>query len=94
MKAEARWIPERMCVGCRQKGSKDSFIRIVSNKSGEVLLDFAENGKSLSGRGAYIHKSPACLKTAVKKKSLERNLKCKIPEEIYELLETEINGVV
>jgi len=67
-------IPERTCVACRQKGSKNEFLRIA-------------NG----GRGAYIHKNKNCLKIAIKKKSFDRALKCKIPHEIYNSLESEIN---
>lgn len=44
------------------------------------------------GRGAYIHRDPKCLKIAVKKRSFERALKCKIAEEIYESVERAIRG--
>ena len=43
-----------------------------------------------SGRGAYICPSAACLKKA--KKRLEANLECKIPDEVFEKLEKEIEG--
>jgi len=83
---EMNHLPERMCVGCRQKGNKSEFIRII-NKSGEIAVD--SNGKS-SGRGAYIHKNPLCLKTAIKKKSLDRALKGSVPNTLYVLLESQI----
>jgi predicted RNA-binding protein YlxR (DUF448 family) len=83
MKAE----PERMCVGCRQKNGKNTLIRVVNNKS-EISVD--SGGKS-HGRGAYIHSDSGCLKTAIKKRSLDRALKHKIPDEIYKELEVKIN---
>ena len=79
-------IPERMCVGCRKKAEKSSFIRIVNN-NGEISFDL--DGKS-PGRGAYIHKNKDCFKAALKKRSLDRCLKCKVPDEIYGELELQI----
>jgi len=81
-------IPERMCVACRERGEKESFVRLVS-KDGAAHLDLDGN---LPGRGAYIHRDSKCLKIAVKKNSLSRALRCSIPEEIYESLECQING--
>ncbi|MCL1903481.1 MAG: YlxR family protein [Oscillospiraceae bacterium] len=89
MKADAENVnvPERMCVGCRQKGNKSEFVRIVNN-NGSIIVD---SSSKAAGRGAYIHKSSACLKTAIKKKSLDRALKGRVEEEIYELLERKCN---
>lgn len=52
-----------------------------------VSLDLT--GKK-SGRGAYICRDAECFKKARKKKSLERSLKCAIPDEIYEAVLAEI----
>ena len=79
-------VPERMCVACRGRGCKAEFIRIVNN--GGVLAV----GDKLDGRGAYIHQDLACLKVAVKKGSLNRALRCKVPEDIYKQLESEMNA--
>jgi predicted RNA-binding protein YlxR (DUF448 family) len=80
-------INQRTCVGCRQISDKGTLIRIA-RKDGQVKLDLT--GK-MPGRGAYIHKSETCLKIALKKNGLSRTLKCKVPREIYELLDGEIN---
>ena len=79
--------PLRKCLGCDEMMGKRGLLRIVRNKEGEVSLDFT--GKK-NGRGAYICKSSDCFKKAVKKKSIERSLKCKIDEELYNRLEIEI----
>ena len=86
--AAVKKIPERKCVGCNEKNSKKSLLRVVRDKDGNVSFDLS--GKK-SGRGAYIHKDGKCFMAARKKKSLERALKTQIPEAVYGLLETEIN---
>ncbi len=81
-------IPERKCIGCSEKKAKKDLIRIVRlPDKGGVEID--RTGKK-SGRGAYICPSASCLKKA--KKRLEANLACKIPDEVFEKLEKEIEG--
>jgi predicted RNA-binding protein YlxR (DUF448 family) len=54
---------------------------------GTIALD---GGGKMSGRGAYICKSAACLKKARKARRLESSLECSIPDEVYERLEEEL----
>ncbi len=79
--------PIRRCVGCMQAFEKKTLIRVVRSPEGEVSLDFT--GKK-SGRGAYVCRSAACLKKAIKSKRIEKNLGCAIPDEVYERLEGEL----
>ncbi len=81
--------PLRKCLGCDEMIGKKGLLRIVRSKEGEISLDLT--GKK-NGRGAYICKSSECFKKAVKKKSLERSLKCKIGGEVYDQLEAEIKA--
>lgn len=76
-------IPERRCIGCGETKLKPELIRVVRSPEGEVSLD--PTGKK-SGRGAYLCRSAACLKRAVKSKQLARNLDCAIPDEIADQL--------
>ena len=80
--------PERKCVGCSEKKAKNELIRIVRLPD-EKGVELDRTGKK-SGRGAYICPSASCLKKA--KKRLEANLECKIPDEVFERLEKEIEG--
>ncbi len=80
-------IPQRQCMGCRERTDKRNLIRVVRTPDGHVQLDFS--GK-LGGRGAYICPKAECLKKAQKAKSLERSLEVPIPEEVYERLSREI----
>ena len=82
-------IPQRQCMGCRERKNKKDMIRVVRETSGNVTLDFS--GK-LNGRGAYVCPDPECLKKARKAKSLDRSLEVTIPEEVYNRLAKEMEG--
>ena len=82
-------IPQRQCMGCRERKEKRELIRVVRAPDGGVSLDF--RGKA-PGRGAYICPDMACLKKAIRSKALERSLEVAIPEEIYARLEQEMEA--
>ena len=82
-------IPQRQCMGCRERKAKKEMIRIVRCTDGTVNLDFS--GK-MNGRGAYICPNPECLKRAVKSKALDRSLEVTIPEDVYDRLQKEMEG--
>jgi predicted RNA-binding protein YlxR (DUF448 family) len=80
-------IPLRICAGCQQQKSKKEMIRIVRTPEGTVEID--KTGKK-SGRGVYICQNTECLEKAYKEHRLERSLKCKVSDEIYEGLRKEL----
>lgn len=82
-------IPQRQCMGCRERKSKRELIRVVRTPEGQVCLDFS--GK-LNGRGAYLCPSAECLKKAVRSKALDRSLEVTIPQEVYARLEKEMEA--
>lgn len=82
-------IPQRQCMGCRERKDKKAMIRVVRCTDGSVSLDFS--GK-LNGRGAYVCPDPECLKKAQKSKALERSLEVAIPQEVYDRLEKEMEA--
>ena len=69
-------IPQRQCMGCRERKNKRDMLRVVRGTDGEVSLDFS--GK-LNGRGAYVCPDSECLKKARKSRALERCLEVTIP---------------
>ena len=77
-------IPMRTCVVTRESLPKKELIRVVRDKSGNVLID--ESGKQ-NGRGAYLKRDLDVIKKAKKSKILERALGVSIPDNIYEELE-------
>ena len=80
----------RKCVGCGEMKPKKDLMRILKTETGEFLVD--ADGKK-NGRGAYICRSVECLRKAVKSKGLERSFKQQIPEEVYDRLEKEMDGI-
>ena len=82
-----RKIPQRMCVGCREKRDKKDLLRVVRTPEGQLVLD--ATGKR-SGRGASVCRDAQCLKKARKSRALERMLETGIPDEVYEALERQM----
>ena len=82
-------IPLRKCLGCMESFPKKELIRVVRTPEGEVCIDLT--GKK-SGRGAYICKSEACLKKAVKSKRIQNNLEVSLSDELIDALTKELNG--
>lgn len=69
---KAKHVPIRTCIGCGEKRPKGELLRVVRLPEGNLTIDLS--GKK-SGRGAYLCFNPECLEKAIKKKSLQRNLK-------------------
>ena len=82
-------IPQRQCMGCRERRAKRELIRVVRTPAGSVNLDF---GGKMNGRGAYLCPNMECLKKAIRSKSLERSLEVEIPEDVYARLEKEMEA--
>ncbi|MGN0448126.1 MAG: RNase P modulator RnpM [Acutalibacteraceae bacterium] len=88
-------IPMRKCLGCMEMKPKRDLVRVVKTKTGEAdgeetyTISLDKKGKA-AGRGAYICKNVECLKNAQKAKRFEKNLQCKIPDEIFSKMLTEI----
>ncbi|MBQ5406600.1 MAG: YlxR family protein [Oscillospiraceae bacterium] len=80
-------IPMRQCLGCREMKPKKELIRVVRSPEGEISLDF--RGKA-NGRGAYVCPNGDCLKKAVKARALERAFSCRIPQEVYDALDAQM----
>ena len=87
MPAKPRKIPMRMCVGCREMKPKAQLLRVVKPQDGDAHID--RTGKA-PGRGAYVCDDPECLKKARKSRALERALETAIGEEVYALLEAQL----
>lgn len=80
----------RQCTGCREMKSKKEMLRVLKTTEDEIVLD--TTGKK-NGRGAYLCFSGECLEKAMKNHGLERSLKTAIPNEVYENLKKEFEGI-
>ena len=84
---QTRKIPMRMCTGGGQMKPKRELVRVVKSQAGDVSLDLT--GKK-AGRGAYICRDRECLQKARKARRLEKAFSCRIPDEIYDKMEEEL----
>lgn len=80
-------LPLRMCKGCGEMKLKKELIRVVRAPDGAISLDPA--GKK-PGRGVYVCPNGECLKKARKARRFEREFSCKIPDDVYEVMEHEL----
>ncbi|WP_253861937.1 YlxR family protein [Prauserella halophila] len=67
--------PVRTCVGCRRRACSDELLRLVV-AGGELVVD---ERRRLPGRGAWMHRSPACLAKAERKRVFPRALRVSGP---------------
>jgi predicted RNA-binding protein YlxR (DUF448 family) len=87
MEQKKRKIPERQCLGCNRHAPKGELLRVVRDPEGAVSLDF--KGRK-AGRGAYICKDAECLRKARKNRRISSNLKCEIPDAVWDAMEQEL----
>lgn len=85
----AKKIPMRMCIACREMKAKSEMTRVVKNANGEITLDLT--GKA-PGRGAYVCSEEGCLKKLTGKKLLNKAFSTNVEEEIYRGVEEDALG--
>lgn len=68
MRAVAKAVPARTCVGCRAAAAKSELVRLVLAE-GRVVL--AVKGQA-DGRGSYLHPSVECGQRALQRKAFNR----------------------
>lgn len=81
----------RRCIACLEMKAKRELIRVVKSPEGEISLD--ETGRK-NGRGAYLCKDPSCFRKAQKSKALNREFKTEIPDDIYQLMEKQLEECI
>ena len=80
-------MPERKCVGCNERRSKNELVRVLRTPEGEILID--RTGKK-SGRGAYLCHNSACFTKAHRARRLQTALSCEIPDSVIAAIEKEL----
>lgn len=93
-----RKMPLRKCTGCGEMKEKRELIRVVKapdtkDENGEIIakgeISLDLTGRK-AGRGAYVCRNLACFEKARKARRFERSLSCKIPDEVYEQMQSEL----
>jgi len=78
--------PERSCVGCRERAPKAELVRVARTPAG-VRVDPHGNAP---GRGAYVHRDPACVAAALRRGALASALRTGLAQEELARLRREI----
>lgn len=93
-----RKMPLRKCTGCGEMKEKRELIRVVKapdtkDENGEIIakgeISLDLTGRK-AGRGAYVCRNLACFEKARNARRFERSLSCKIPDEVYEQMQSEL----
>ena len=63
--------PERSCVGCRRRAPKAELLRVAHTPSGVR----ADPTGTAPGRGAFVHRDPACVDAALRNGAIARALR-------------------
>ncbi len=84
---EYKYQPIRQCIGCKQCKVKKELIKIVCNSKGEIHLD--KTGHS-GGRGAYICRSPECVRKAWKSRALDRAYRVRVDNSTYDEIKSQM----
>jgi uncharacterized protein len=73
--------PERTCVGCRTRAPVADLLRVVA-RGGVACPD---PGRTLPGRGAYLHHDVSCLESAERRRAFPRALRVAGPLDLTHL---------
>ena len=65
-------VPERSCIGCRNRAPRAQLLRLVSGGGGQLMVD---ERAVMPGRGAWIHPDSACFALAERKRVFGRALR-------------------
>lgn len=66
-----RTVPQRTCVGCRQRTDQPDLLRVVAMGTRVV----PDGHRRQEGRGAYVHPRPECLALAERRRAFPRALR-------------------
>ena len=75
----------RRCVTCRQLLDRQQLWRVIRDHQEGVVLDEG------IGRSAYLCPSEACLEEALRRKRLQKALRCQVPNSVVEVLQKRLN---
>ena len=74
----------RKCVGCGNLKPRNQMIKITKVSTGDVLVN--PNSKTF-GRSAYLCYNQECIEQALKKRKINRTLKCSESVDLKGLLD-------
>lgn len=64
-----------MCVGCRQRAERTELVRLVAVRHYDSWSVVVDSNGSQPGRGAHLHPTERCLRSAITRKAFGRALR-------------------
>ena len=81
--------PHRTCVGCRATTTAEELLRLAlapppagGPPAGAPAVVLPDERRRLGGRGAWVHRDPACLALAVRRRAVPRALRVPAPVDL------------
>ncbi len=75
----------RRCVACRKLLDRKHLLKVTRDYQDGVVL----NGGM--GRSAYLCPNESCLEESVRRKRLQKALRCQVPAYVMEMLQKQLN---
>ena len=75
----------RRCIACRKLLDRKQLLKVTRDHQNGVVL---EGGM---GRSAYLCPNKTCLEDSLRRKRLQKALRCQVPEAVIEALKKRLN---
>ncbi len=75
----------RRCVSCKKLINRNQLLKVTRDYKDGVILAGG------IGRSAYICPTETCLEEALRRKRLQKALRCQVPSNVIELLQDQLN---
>ncbi len=75
----------RRCVNCKKLIDRNQLLKVTRDHKDGVVL-----GGGM-GRSAYICPAETCLEEGLRRKRLQKALRCQVPSNVIELLQDQLN---
>ena len=84
-------MPIRTCIGCRGKFPKKDLLRFVRDAAGDLQTD---STSKLTGRGAYVCQSQACINVTFKSQKINTHLRSNLSRQVIDSFKQELLSLV
>ncbi len=76
----------RRCVACRKLLNRQQLLKVTKDHQDGVVLECG------MGRSAYLCPTEDCINEALRRKRLQKALRCQVPISIVEMLQKRLNS--
>ncbi len=78
----------RRCVACRKLLDRQQLLKVTRDHLDGVVLDGG------MGRSAYLCPNEVCLEEALRRKRLQKALKCQVPSNVLKVLQKRLDHCI